>query len=61
MVNIMKEVFGSRLVTETLESGSRIFSFMESSFAKHFRAKEQKIAVDLHNQRYMVRVYPDRT
>ncbi|KAJ4125697.1 hypothetical protein NW765_001471 [Fusarium oxysporum] len=43
------------------KSGSRIFSFMESSFAKHFRAKEQKIAVDLHNQRYMVRVYPDRT
>ncbi|KAJ3455737.1 hypothetical protein FSOLCH5_013301 [Fusarium solani] len=34
---------------------------MESSFAKHFRAKEQKIAVDLHNLRYMMRVYPDRT
>ncbi|KAL5603939.1 hypothetical protein FOVSG1_006689 [Fusarium oxysporum f. sp. vasinfectum] len=40
---------------------NHIFSFMESSFAKHFRAKEQKIAVDLHNLRYMMRVYPDRT
>ncbi|KAL5591155.1 hypothetical protein FOBRF1_014712 [Fusarium oxysporum] len=40
---------------------NHIFSFMESSFAKHFRAKEQKIAVDLHNQHYMMRVYPDRT
>ncbi|KAH6974864.1 hypothetical protein EDB80DRAFT_741201 [Ilyonectria destructans] len=34
---------------------------MESRFAKHFRAKEQKMAVDLHNLRYMMRVYPDRT
>ncbi|KAJ9419367.1 phosphatidylinositol phospholipase, partial [Fusarium oxysporum] len=39
---------------------NHIFS-MESSFAKNFRAKEQKIAVDLHNLRYMMRVYPDRT
>ncbi|KAM5349352.1 hypothetical protein ACJ41O_005857 [Fusarium nematophilum] len=40
---------------------NHIFSFMESRFAKHFRAKEQKMAVDLHNLRYMMRVYPDRT
>ncbi|KAF5257473.1 hypothetical protein FOXYS1_11999 [Fusarium oxysporum] len=40
---------------------NHIFSFIESSFAKHFRTKEQKIAVDLHNLRYMMRVYPDRT
>ncbi|KAH7108784.1 PLC-like phosphodiesterase [Dactylonectria macrodidyma] len=40
---------------------NHIFSFMESRFAKHFRAKEQKMAVDLHNRRYMMRVYPDRT
>ncbi|EXA29499.1 phosphatidylinositol phospholipase C, gamma-1 [Fusarium oxysporum f. sp. pisi HDV247] len=33
---------------------NHIFSFMESSFAKHFRTKEQKIAVNLHNQRYMM-------
>ncbi|KAL5615770.1 hypothetical protein FOBRF1_004518 [Fusarium oxysporum] len=65
MVNIMKEVFGSRLVTKTLEvcydklpSPSEL---MERILIKHFRAKEQKIAVDLHNQRYMVRVYPNHT
>ncbi|KAH6893095.1 hypothetical protein B0T10DRAFT_265966 [Thelonectria olida] len=40
---------------------NHIFSFMESSFAKHSRTKEQKMAVDLHNLRYMMRVYPDRT
>ncbi|KAM5341403.1 hypothetical protein ACJ41O_014434 [Fusarium nematophilum] len=40
---------------------NHIFSFMESRFAKYFRAKEQKMAVDLHNLRYMMRVYPDRT
>ncbi|KAJ4191932.1 hypothetical protein NW759_016653 [Fusarium solani] len=40
---------------------NHIFSFMESSFAKHFRAKEQKIAVNLHNLRYIMRVYPNHT
>ncbi|KAH6883493.1 PLC-like phosphodiesterase [Thelonectria olida] len=40
---------------------NHIFSFKESSFAKHSRAKKLKMAVDLHNLRYMMRVYPDRT
>ncbi|QPC61897.1 hypothetical protein HYE67_004128 [Fusarium culmorum] len=40
---------------------NHIFSFMESSFAKHSRAKDQKMALDIHNMRYMMRVYPDRT
>lgn len=40
---------------------NHIFSFMESSFAKHSRAKEEKMALDIHNMRYMMRVYPDRT
>ncbi|KAI5461620.1 PLC-like phosphodiesterase [Mariannaea sp. PMI_226] len=40
---------------------NHIFSFMESSFSKHSRAKDQKMALDLHNLRYMMRVYPDRT
>ncbi|EWZ29345.1 hypothetical protein FOZG_16974 [Fusarium oxysporum Fo47] len=48
-------------VTAEAKQYNHIFSFMESSFAKHFRTKEQKIAVNLHNQRYMMRVYPDRT
>ncbi|RKK67405.1 hypothetical protein BFJ69_g14539 [Fusarium oxysporum] len=48
-------------VTAEAKQYNHIFSFMESSFAKHFGAKEQKIAVNLHNQRYMMRVYPDRT
>ncbi|KAK7397762.1 hypothetical protein QQX98_012868 [Neonectria punicea] len=40
---------------------NHIFSFMESSFAKHSRVKEEKMALDIHNMRYMMRVYPDRT
>ncbi|KAF7545423.1 hypothetical protein G7046_g9568 [Stylonectria norvegica] len=40
---------------------NHIFSFMESSFAKHSRIKEEKMALDIHNMRYMMRVYPDRT
>ncbi|RKL07350.1 hypothetical protein BFJ68_g9853 [Fusarium oxysporum] len=60
MVNIMKEVFGSRLVTETLEvCYDKLPS--PSELMERILIKEQKIAVDLHNQRYMVRVYPDRT
>lgn len=40
---------------------NHIFSFMESSFSKHSRVKEEKMALDIHNMRYMMRVYPDRT
>ncbi|KAF6515188.1 hypothetical protein HZS61_005094 [Fusarium oxysporum f. sp. conglutinans] len=47
--------------TAAAKQYNHIFSFMESSFAKYSRTKEQKIAVDLHNLRYMMRVYPDRT
>ncbi|CAH0040650.1 unnamed protein product [Clonostachys solani] len=36
---------------------NHIFSFMESSFAKNSR--EDKMALDLHNMRYLMRVYPD--
>lgn len=36
---------------------NHIFSFMESSFSKHSRT--DKIALDLHNMRHMMRVYPD--
>ncbi|PHH60304.1 hypothetical protein CDD81_1859 [Ophiocordyceps australis] len=38
---------------------NHIFSFMEASFAKHSRTKEAKMALDIHNMRYMMRVYPD--
>lgn len=38
---------------------NHIFSFMETSFAKHSRTKETKMALDIHNMRYMMRVYPD--
>lgn len=41
------------------KSFNHIFSFMETSFAKHSRTKEAKMAVDIHNMRYMMRVYPD--
>lgn len=40
---------------------NHIFSFMESSFAKHSRTKDEKMALDLHNMRYLMRVYPDGT
>lgn len=39
---------------------NHIFSFMESSFEKHSRPKEAKKAMDRHNMRYLMRVYPDR-
>ncbi|RNJ52086.1 Phospholipase C [Verticillium nonalfalfae] len=39
---------------------NHIFSFMESSFEKHSRPKEAKQAMDRHNMRYLMRVYPDR-
>lgn len=38
---------------------NHIFSFMESTFSKHSRTKEDKMVLDLHNMRYMMRVYPD--
>lgn len=38
---------------------NHIFSFMESSFSKHSRTREAKTALDLHNMRHMMRVYPD--
>lgn len=38
---------------------NHIFSFMESSFSKHSRTREDKTALDLHNMRHMMRVYPD--
>jgi phosphatidylinositol phospholipase C delta len=38
---------------------NHIFSFMESSFAKHSRSKEDKMSLDIHNMRYLMRVYPD--
>jgi phosphatidylinositol phospholipase C, delta len=40
---------------------NHIFSFMESSFTKNSRTKDEKKALDLHNMRYLMRVYPDRT
>ena len=38
---------------------NHIFSFMESSFSRHSRTREAKMALDLHNMRYLMRVYPD--
>ena len=38
---------------------NHIFSFMETSFARHSRTKETKMALDIHNMRYLMRVYPD--
>ncbi|TFB03975.1 1-phosphatidylinositol 5-bisphosphate phosphodiesterase 1 [Trichoderma ghanense] len=38
---------------------NHIFSFMESSFAKNARTKEEKMQLDIHNMRYLMRVYPD--
>jgi phosphatidylinositol phospholipase C delta len=38
---------------------NHIFSFMESSFARNSRTKDEKMALDIHNMRYMMRVYPD--
>ena len=40
---------------------NHIFSFMESSFARNSRTKEDKMALDIHNMRYLMRVYPDGT
>lgn len=40
---------------------NHIFSFMESSFSKNSRTKEDKMSLDIHNMRYLMRVYPDGT
>ncbi|UKZ72746.1 hypothetical protein TrVFT333_000380 [Trichoderma virens FT-333] len=40
---------------------NHIFSFMESSFAKHSQSKTEKSQLNLHNMRYLMRVYPDGT
>jgi phosphatidylinositol phospholipase C delta len=40
---------------------NHIFSFMESSFAKNSKAKEDKMQLNIHNMRYLMRVYPDGT
>lgn len=47
--------------TPDAKAYNHIFSFMESSFAKHSRIKEEKMALNIHNMRYLMRVYPDRT
>lgn len=40
---------------------NHIFSFMESSFSKNSRSKEDKMSLNIHNMRYLMRVYPDGT
>ncbi|KFH43651.1 1-phosphatidylinositol 4,5-bisphosphate phosphodiesterase-like protein [Hapsidospora chrysogenum ATCC 11550] len=40
---------------------NHIFSFQESTLQKNSRTKEMKMALDLHNMRYLMRVYPDPT
>ncbi|RFU72923.1 phosphoinositide-specific phospholipase c [Trichoderma arundinaceum] len=40
---------------------NHIFSFMESSFAKHSETKYEKMQLNIHNMRYLMRVYPDGT
>jgi phosphatidylinositol phospholipase C delta len=38
---------------------NHIFSFMETSFARHSQSKEKKMALEIHNMRHLMRVYPD--
>ncbi|ROT43699.1 hypothetical protein SODALDRAFT_375842 [Sodiomyces alkalinus F11] len=45
--------------TPDAKAYNHIFSFMESSFEKHGKPKEAKHAMDRHNMRYLMRVYPD--
>lgn len=47
--------------TPEAKTFNHIFSFMESSFAKYSKPREAKKALDRHNMRYLMRVYPDRT
>lgn len=39
---------------------NHIFSFMESTFSRYSKPREAKKALDRHNMRYLMRVYPDR-
>ncbi|KAF6834019.1 1-phosphatidylinositol-bisphosphate phosphodiesterase [Colletotrichum plurivorum] len=47
--------------TPDAKAYNHIFSFMESSFIRNSRGKDERVAMDRHNMRYMMRVYPDRT
>lgn len=47
--------------TPEAKTFNHIFSFMESSFFRYSKEKEAKKALDRHNMRYLMRVYPDRT
>lgn len=47
--------------TPEAKTFNHIFSFMESSFSRYSKPKEAKKALDRHNMRYLMRVYPDRT
>ncbi|KAL6849132.1 hypothetical protein ACO1O0_008662 [Amphichorda felina] len=40
---------------------NHIFSFQESTLSRNSRTKDMKMALDLHNMRYLMRVYPDPT
>ncbi|KAF4120688.1 phosphatidylinositol phospholipase C, delta [Geosmithia morbida] len=40
---------------------NHIFSFQETTLSKNSRTKEMKMALDLHNMRYLMRIYPDPT
>ena len=45
--------------TPEAKTFNHIFSFMESSFARHSQSKEKKMALEIHNMRHLMRVYPD--
>ncbi|OAA38442.1 PLC-like phosphodiesterase [Beauveria brongniartii RCEF 3172] len=47
--------------TPAAKKFNHIFSFMESSFSKNSRSKEDKMSLNIHNMRYLMRVYPDGT
>lgn len=47
--------------TPAAKKFNHIFSFMESSFSKNSRSKEEKMSLNIHNMRYLMRVYPDGT
>ncbi|PNP74819.1 hypothetical protein FNYG_11833 [Fusarium nygamai] len=47
--------------TAAAKQYNHIFSFIESRFTKYSHTKEQKIAVNLHNLRYIIQVYPNHT
>ncbi|PKS05308.1 hypothetical protein jhhlp_008681 [Lomentospora prolificans] len=46
--------------TPEAKTFNHIFSFMESTFSKYSKPREAKKALDRHNMRYLMRVYPDR-